>query len=75
MKRKTMLKILNPILGVLLLNQVLTGIFHGVLPHLAFEIMHKGGGSFFGIAAILHVILNWSWVKANFLKSLTTDKS
>jgi hypothetical protein len=68
MKRNTMLKILNPILGLLVLNQILTGVFSDVLPREVFEIMHEGGGMIFAIAAVLHVILNWGWVKANFFK-------
>ena len=64
-----MLKILNPILGVLLVNRIVTGIFHEALPHEAFEIMHEGGGLVLAVVAILHVILNWHWVKANFFGS------
>ena len=69
MKRNTMLKVLNPILGVLLVNQIVTGIFHEALSHDAFEIMHQGGGLVLAVVAISHVILNWNWVKANFFKS------
>ena len=68
MKRNTMLTILNPILGVLLLSQVVTGISHKALPHEAFEILHQGGGLLLAVAALLHVTLNWNWVKANFFK-------
>ena len=68
MKRNTMLKILNPILGVLLVNQIITGIFHHAIPHEAFELLHEGGGIVLAVAAILHVILNWNWVKSNFFK-------
>ena len=67
-KRNTILKILNPILGVLLVNQILTGLFSDSLSLKAFGILHQGGGMVFTIAAILHVILNWNWVKANILK-------
>ena len=75
MKRNSILKVLNPILGVLLANQILTGIFHDALPHEAFEIMHEGGGYVFAGVAILHVILNWNWVKANFFKRIPADKA
>ncbi len=69
MKRNTALKILNPILGVLALNQILTGFLGDHLSHEAFEILHEGGGIAFGVVALLHVILNWNWVKANFRRS------
>ncbi|MFA7257815.1 MAG: hypothetical protein WC047_09605 [Kiritimatiellales bacterium] len=68
MKRNTMLKILNPILGILVINQILTGIFAETLPHEAFEVMHEGGGFLLAGVAALHLILNWNWVKANFFK-------
>lgn len=75
MKRNAMLKILNPLLGILFVNQMLTGIFNEALPHEAFEIMHEGCGFVLAVVALLHVILNWNWVKANFKKSRPTVKS
>lgn len=68
MKRNTMLKILNPILGILMASQMLTGIFGSSLSSEAFEIMHKDGGFLLAGVAGLHLILNWSWVKTNFFK-------
>jgi hypothetical protein len=68
MKKNTVLKILNPILGILLINQVLMGLLHDILPHKVFEVLHEGGGIVFAIVVILHIILNWSWIKANFFR-------
>lgn len=68
MKRSSVLKIMNPILGVLLVNQIATGLLHESLSHEAYEILHGGSGLLFAVAAALHVIMNWNWVKANFLK-------
>ena len=71
MTKNTALKILNPILGVLLINQALTGIFADALfrrsPR-AFEVLHEGGGYLLVSLAILHVILNWNWIRANFFR-------
>jgi protein-S-isoprenylcysteine O-methyltransferase Ste14 len=67
MKRHSALRILNPILALLLLNQIIVGLFHLSLPHNAFEILHQGGGIILAAAALLHVILNWNWVKVNFI--------
>ena len=75
MKRNTMLKIVNPILGVLLVNQIVTGIFHGGLSHETFEIMHEGGGILLALAAGLHVVLNWNWIRTNFLKGRSTSEA
>ena len=68
MTRSTALKVLNPILGLLFISQAATGILHDLLPHEVFEISHGVGGLLLVIAAVIHVILNWSWVKATFLK-------
>lgn len=68
MKRNSVLKGINPILGVFLFNQVLTGLLNKTLPHEVFEVLHKGGGMVFAIVAVLHVILNWNWITANFFR-------
>ena len=44
MKRNNILKIINPLLAVLIINQILTGLFGHALSCKAFEILHKGGG-------------------------------
>ena len=72
--KKFILKIINLVLGVLLINQVLVGLLHHMLPHRVFEVMHEGGGIVFAIVAVLHVILNWNWVKANFFRKPSTPK-
>lgn len=69
MKRNLALKILNPILGVLVLNQILTGVFADDLPPKAFELLHANGGILVAAAALLHVTLNWSWVKMTYFRS------
>ncbi len=74
MKRTTLLKILNPFLGLLLINQAATGIFHKVLSHELFEIFHAGCGLVLFVIGILHLILNWNWVKANFFINAQTKK-
>ena len=64
MKKQTLLKIINPLLGLLVLNQAVTGMLHDVMPYELFELLHKGGWLMLIIAAI-HCYLNWGWVKAN----------
>ena len=68
MNKTKALKILNPILGVLLLNQLLVGLLHDALPRKVFEVMHEGGGVLLALGVLLHLILNWNWVRTNFLK-------
>ena len=68
MNRNTALKIVNPILGILLVNQIITGMFgHQILPQGWFGVMHCKAGIAFAAVAALHVILNWNWIAANFL--------
>ena len=74
MNRNLALKILNPVLGLLALNQVLTGLFGDALPPEAFEVLHEGGGIAFGIAALLHLALNWNWIKASYIRKPAPPK-
>ena len=67
MKRNKTLKILNPILLVLFVSQALTGLFHAKVPHELFEFMHGGGGVMLIVLITSHFILNFNWVKANYL--------
>ena len=60
-KTKT-LKILNPLLALLVLNQPLSIYLYGATHFEAFEFLHVGGGFLLVIAAALHLILNWGWV-------------
>jgi hypothetical protein len=71
MNRNTMLKILNPLLGLLVLNQILTGLLADELFKIspkAFSILHAGGGLVLTVVVIVHVILNWNWIKATYFK-------
>ncbi len=68
MKRNTALKILNPILVVLAVNQAVTVIFLDELPIKAFQIFHKGGGAVLLTLIAVHFILNFNWVRANYFR-------
>jgi len=66
MKRNTALKILNPVLIVLFINQAVTVLFLDELPFKAFQIFHKGGGAILLTLIAVHLILNFNWVRANY---------
>ena len=68
MKKQKLLKILNPILLVLMINQLASGFLGHSMSHEAFEMLHKNGGKILAAAVLLHLILNWNWVKATYLK-------
>jgi hypothetical protein len=66
MKRNTALKILNPVLVVLFINQAITVLFLDELPSWAFQVFHKTGGGILLALIAIHFILNFNWVKANY---------
>lgn len=68
MKRAFLLKILNPFLALLFVNQVLSAMLHGILAKNVYDLLHEGGGKLLTVAVFLHVILNWPWIKANFFQ-------
>ncbi|MEN6337105.1 MAG: hypothetical protein ABFE01_22840 [Phycisphaerales bacterium] len=67
MHKNAMLKILNPILAVLTVTQAFSALLADRLSHEAFEWIHQGGGTLLLIGIVLHVALNWSWVRASLL--------
>ncbi|MBN2704619.1 MAG: hypothetical protein JXR23_10460 [Pontiellaceae bacterium] len=69
MNKQKLLKIVNPIMAILILNQMLTGLLNDVLSHESFEFFHEGGGLLLIATSIIHVYLNWNWVKNNFLRT------
>ncbi len=66
MKRNTALKIINPILLVLIISQAATGLFRMKLSSETFEFIHEGGGLILVGLVIVHLILNFNWIKANY---------
>ena len=70
MNKNKVNKVLVPILAILLLNQILSGMFGRSLPAGGFDLLHRKGAWILLVVAVLHVILNWAWIKANYLKGL-----
>jgi undecaprenyl pyrophosphate phosphatase UppP len=73
MKKSTQLKILNVLLGLLMLSQVLSGLLHDRLAEETFEHVHVLGGLLIVIGVILHLVLNWGWVRMNYLRKPKGD--
>lgn len=63
-----LLKIINPILAILFIGQAFSGIFHAVIPYEVFEKVHGSAGYLLAAAVTVHVVLNWNWIKVNFLR-------
>jgi len=70
MDKKTALKIINVIIAILILSQASSAILRGLIGREAFEILHEGGGVLLLLGVIVHVVLNWGWVKSAFFKKV-----
>jgi hypothetical protein len=68
MKTNILLKVLNPVLAVVLVFQLVTGLLRGIFTNDMFESIHGTGAGILITCVILHLILNWNWIKVNFLK-------
>jgi hypothetical protein len=75
MTKNTAWRILNPILLVLALNQLVTAIIveiqgssTPIISDETFEIFHEGTGYVFVGLIFLHLILNFNWIRSNYLK-------
>ncbi len=68
MNRISFLKILNPIIGLLLVNQIVSSTFRHYISHETFEMIHPTGGILLTIGIGIHIGLNANWIKANYFK-------
>lgn len=75
MKKQTALKVVNLLLGLFIVNQFLTGTFHLYLSNRAFTILHERSGLVLFVLSIVHVVLNWGWVKAQFFRHRKSRKT
>jgi len=76
MNKPDMLRIINPILFISAVIQILTGmaLFFDLFISQAkiFETIaniHKYNGVIFALLVIIHLSLNWSWVRSQFFSS------
>jgi hypothetical protein len=67
MKKKTAHKIINPIMFVLIINQAVTALLHQKLSPETFETLHEGSGFILASLVVVHLILNFNWIKLNYL--------
>jgi|WetSurMetagenome_2_1015567.scaffolds.fasta_scaffold425135_1 hypothetical protein len=64
MNKKTVLRITNILIAVLILNQATTAALSDMIGSEAFEFIHETGGALLLAGVAIHVILNWGWVKS-----------
>jgi hypothetical protein len=69
MDKMKLLKKLNPVLGISFLLQAISVVFMvlGMAPGWLYK-AHAFNGMIFIIIVLVHITLNWSWIKANFFK-------
>jgi len=65
------LRVVNAVLAIAVLNQAITGLGSDLLSHDVFEILHIGGGISLLVLALIHVSLNWGWIRLNYRKKRT----
>jgi len=68
MNRAKILEYINPIIAILIVSQLISALLSDILPQEIFEAWHKGGGLLLFIGIIVHLVLNWAWVKSTYLK-------
>jgi uncharacterized membrane protein len=62
------LKIVNPALAILMLNQPFSAFLSEVTGWDLFEGLHVLGGVLLLMGAAVHLMLNWTWIELNLLK-------
>lgn len=67
MNKGKMLKIINPLLSIVFFCLAGTGLFQSIIPYEVFHTVHGKLGYAFVILAIIHIYLNWNWIK-NLMK-------
>jgi len=72
MSRVKLLRIVNILLALVFLSISVSGIIQmlspGTIPYLQFKQIHPLTGMLLIILVLVHVYLNWNWIKANYLK-------
>jgi hypothetical protein len=69
MDKMKLLKKLNPVLGISFLLQAISVVFMvlEMAPGWLYKV-HAINGMIFILIVLVHITLNWSWIKVNFLK-------
>ncbi len=66
MKKNTLHKILTPILFVMIINQLVTALLSDKMSARTFEIIHQDAGYVLVGLVLVHVLLNFTWIKASY---------
>ena len=69
MDKKTLLKIVNPILLALIVNQLATGFKPRLYGLGTFKLMHQQMAVILSIVLVAHLALNLAWMKDTYWKA------
>lgn len=68
MKKSTALKIVNVALFINIVLLGFSGLFHASIPYETYSAVHPVFGYILCGLAVLHLILNWTWIKGVLFK-------
>jgi uncharacterized protein (DUF697 family) len=68
MSKGQTLRVVNAVLGVLIVTQATSGLLADDMNPDLFEAVHVGGGVLMVACTVAHVWMNWGWVKVNYFK-------
>ena len=68
MDKNVVLKVVNPALAILMVNQPFSASLIAIFDWDFFEGLHVAGGILLIVVAAIHLMLNWKWVELNLLK-------
>lgn len=71
MDKKTLLKIVNPILLVLIVNQLATGFKPRLYGLGTLKLMHKQMATILSLVLVAHLALNFAWLRNTYWKART----
>jgi hypothetical protein len=74
MTRPGWLKILNPVLFLAALWQTATGVAYFLGWGDRVQTAHLAGGLLMALAAVLHLALNWNWIRSSYFTRKTIGK-
>ncbi len=68
MKKLQTLKIVNTVLAIAFLTLGTTALLHDYIPYNTYRRIHPLAGYTLSALVVIHVILNYGWIKKNILK-------
>jgi hypothetical protein len=70
MKKATLLKIVNALLFLDFIALAGSGLFHLSIPNDVYSKAHPALGIALSVLLLLHLVLNWTWIKNVFIKKV-----